>query len=978
MRLFRVRSTVARLATIAVLSGLAGTAIPPTNAAAQSGAAPIALELAALVEDADEGAPVQALLMLPNVTEHDGGYDAVVDTLRKHAADSQAEVMRHLETRDDVTVLNRLWLTNMLVVEFPADTKALGALAEIPGVDHLVPNFEMTLPGVTESADVKAQAHTWGLDKIEAARTWQDLGVTGAGAKVAVLDTGVAADHPDLAGKMATTDPRDPKHPGGWAEFNAAGGRVDSLPRDSGEHGTHVTGTVVGSDTSGTAIGVAPDAEYMHGLVIPHGRGTFAQIAAGMQWAVAPTDITGKRAGSPPDVVSMSLGANGFLAEMIAPTQAIRAAGIVPVMAIGNNCGTAGTASPGNVHEAIAVGATDSSDNVASFSCGGVVRKDQWTGPPAEWPDAWVKPNVSAPGVDVYSASPDGGYSTNSGTSMATPHTAGTAALVRSAAPGLSVDAVFAALADTSFWDNRNSPNRPDTRFGHGRINAYEATARVAVHSGITGTITAGASGAPVGGATVVVSPGNRTVTTDPDGTFRTRLEPGTYKLAVSAFGFQDAEVSGVVVAKNSFTPVAVPLQNVPSGQLAGTVVFAESGHGVPGATISLLDVPRSISATTGADGRYTIPLVPAGTYAVEVSHPSFTAPDPRKATVTAGGATTANFTLTKRPPSVAIVSSPESYAQEFVDDVFTPAGVPATAYSYNELELAARHPVVLIGYNSGGGYNRAQFQAMLDATDASGAGVLFLDHPTGSLNGLTLLSRHTGQPEGTWSTAGWIDGEDLRYEVTEKHPIFGDRKVGDHVMLAPVDSDLPKWAAWFAGYEGDGRLIIGALGRNSGVIGGGVAIDQRANNRHVLLSMHGADPAAWTADAKELFHNAIEWVAPEPPVNAPHFTPYDLTVSPEAVKVGEPVSVTVRVKNVGSSAGTYDAEVKVGGSTFAVTPVTLASGASTTVSWTITPDAVRTYLISVEHLANSFRVRAPVVTGARCTTHAPPGRRAC
>jgi subtilisin family serine protease len=964
MRFFRVRS---RLATIAVLAGLAGTAISSANAAAQPDAAPIAPELAALVEGADEGEPVQALLMLPNITEHDGGYDTVIDTLREHAADSQGEVMRHLEARDDITVLNRLWLTNMLVVEFPAKTEALDALAEIPGVSHLIPNFEMTLPDVKESADVRAQGLTWGVDKIEAARAWQDLGVTGTDAKVAVLDTGVAINHPDLAGKMATTDPRDPGHPGGWAEFDVTGGRVDSLPRDSAEHGTHVTGTVVGGDTSGTAIGVAPDAEYMHGMVIPNGRGTFAQIAAGMQWAVAPTDINGEPAGSPPDVVSMSLGANGFLSEMIAPTQAIRAAGIVPVIAIGNNCGTAGTASPGNVYEAIAVGATDSSDNVASFSCGGVVRKDQWTEPPAEWPEEWVKPNISAPGVDVYSANPGGGHSTFSGTSMATPHTAGTAALMRSAAPDLSVDALFAALADTSFWDDRNSPDRPDTRFGHGRINAYEATARIAVRSGITGMITAGASGDPVGGATVVVSPGNRTVTTDANGTFSTRLEPGAYELVVSAFGFADATVSDVVVEENSFTPVAVPLQNVPSGQLTGTVVFAESGHAVPGATISVLDVPRSISAATGADGRYTMPLVPAGTYSVEVSHPSFTAPAPSQVTVTAGTATTVNFTLTRRPPSVAIVSSPESYAQEYVDHVFTPAGVPATAYSYSELEQAARHPVVLIGYNtSGGSYNQARFQAMLDATDASGAGVLFLDYPTGTLNGLSQLSRHTGQPGETWSTAGWIDGEDLRYQVTEEHPIFGDRKAGDHVMLAPVESDLPKWAAWFAGYEGDGRRIIGALDRNSGVVGGGVAIDQRAGNRHVLLSMHGADPTAWTADAKEIFHNAIEWVAPEPPVNAPHFTPYELTVSQDAVQVGEPVSVAVRVKNVGSSAGTYHAELKVGGSTFAVTPVTLAAGASTTVSWTITPDAVGTYLISVEHLATSFRVRTPVVTGAR------------
>ncbi|WP_460395500.1 S8 family serine peptidase [Actinophytocola sediminis] len=958
-----MRSTVARLTTIAVLVGLAGTVTTATTAAAQS-AAPIAPELVAMVDDTADGEPVQALVMLSDTTEHDGGYDAVMDSLRRHAADSQAEVVAHLEASDDIRVLNRLWLTNMLVVEFPADQETLDTLAETSGVERVIPNFELTLPDVTASEDVTAQALTWGLDKIEAARAWQDLGVTGTNTKIAVLDTGVAINHPDLAGKMFTTNARDPKHPGGWAEFDNTGRRVDTLPRDTAAHGTHVTGTVVGGDTSGTAIGVAPDAKYLHGLIIPNGRGSFAQVMAGMQWSVAPTDINGKPAGSPPDVVSMSLGSNGFLDEMIAPTRAILAAGIVPVIAIGNNCGTAGTASPGNVYEAVAVGATDSSDNVASFSCGAVVRKDQWTAPPSDWPDTWVKPNISAPGVDVYSADPGGGYGTLSGTSMATPHTAGTAALMRSAAPDLSVDELFAALAGTSFWDDRNSPDRPDTRFGHGRINAYEATARVVVRSGITGTVTAGATGAPVGDATVVVSPGNRTVTTNADGTFSARLAPGAYKLAVSAFGFENAAVSDVVVQENSFAPVAVPLQYVPSGQLTGTVEFTESGHGVPGATVRVLGVPRDISATTGADGRYTIPLVPAGTYSVEVDHPSFAAPDPSAVTVTADESTTVNFALGQRPPSVAVVASAESDAQEYLDHVFTPAGIPATVYSYDQLERAARHPVVVIGYNtSGGNYNAARFQAMLDATDESGAGVLFLDHATGTLNGVGQLSRHTGQPEGTWSTAGWIDGEDLRYEVTEAHPIFGDREVGDLVMLAPADSPLPKWAAWFAGYEGDGRRIIGALGRNTGIAGGGVAIDQRANNRHVLLSMHGADPASWTPDAKEIFHNAIDWAAPEPPAGAPHFAPYDLTVSQEAVQVGEPVDVTVRVTNVGSSAGTYDAELTVRGEPFAVTPVTLAAGASTTVRWTITPDSVGTYPLTVGHLSSSFRVQASVVT---------------
>ncbi|MCP2094338.1 Carboxypeptidase regulatory-like domain-containing protein [Actinosynnema pretiosum] len=637
-----------------------------------------------------------------------------------------------------------------------------------------------------------------------------------------------------------------------------------------------MTGTAVGGDTSGSAIGVAPGATFMHGLIIPNGRGSCAQVVAGTQGAVAPIGVNGEQVGPPPDVVSMSLGGNGFLNEMIAPTRAIRAAGIVSVVAIGNNCGAAGTASPGNVHEAVAAGAADRANDVAPFSCGGLVRADQWSDPPADWPARWGKPDVSAPGVDVLSAVPGGGHDTLSGTSMATPHVAGTAALLRPASPDLPVDALFAGLADTSFWDDRNSPDRnspdrPDPRFGHGRVNACEATARVVVRSGTTGTVTSGASGERVGGATVVVSPGDRAVTADANGVFGTRLEPGEYDLAVSAFGFEGAEVSGLVVEEDSFT-----------------------------------------------------------------------APPPARIAVAAG-----------------VGSTPKSYAQEYVDDVFAPVGVPATAYSHDQLALAARHPVVVLGRSSGGaGHDATRFQAVLDTTDASGSGVLFLDHPLGCPNGVSQLSRHTGQPEGTWSTAGWTDGEDLRYEVTAQHPVFGDRKVGDHVVLASAESSTPEWAAWFAGYAGGGRRIIGALGRNTGVVGGGVAVDQRAGNRHVLLSMQGAEPASRTADAREVFHDAVEWVSPEPPANAPHPTPRGLTASPGAVAVGDPVTVTARVKNVGGSAGACDAELEVRGRTFAVTRVDLAPGASTVVSWTVIPDTAGAHPISVGLLEASFLVR--------------------
>src|SRR5262249_6897397 len=110
-------------------------------------------------------------------------------------------------------------------------------------------------------------------------------GVTGAGVRVCVLDTGVDATHPDIAPRMVTRDPRDPTFPGGWASISSTGEVLPpSEPYDSEGHGTHVSGVVVAGTASGYAIGVAPGAGLMHALVLPGGEGRMAQVIGGMQW----------------------------------------------------------------------------------------------------------------------------------------------------------------------------------------------------------------------------------------------------------------------------------------------------------------------------------------------------------------------------------------------------------------------------------------------------------------------------------------------------------------------------------------------------------------------------------------------------------------------------------------------------------------------------------------------------------------------
>ncbi len=498
-------------------------------------------------------------------------------------------------------------------------------------------------------ARATAGPSTWGLARIGADKVHSERKITGAGVRVAVLDTGIDAAHPDLAGKLTSADPADPAHPGGWIEFDADGRPVPgSVPHDSAYHGTHVAGTVAGGDASGTQIGVAPGAELMGGLVIPGGRGSLAQVIAGMQWAIAPYAADGTPAGKPADVVSMSLGSDGYADELVEPARNIARAGIFPAFAIGNEC-FQGSASPGNVYESVSVGATDADDNVADFSCGEVVHKSNWSAPPAEWPDTYVVPDVSAPGVDVLSALPDGGYGTLDGTSMATPHVSGTVALMFQAQPDLTADEALAVLSGTSRADDRYG-ELPNARYGHGRIDAYAAVAEAALRSGVRGTVTDRRSGEPLAGVTVARTDTGRAVTTDASGRFSLRLAPGTHDLALSRFGYADT-TSRQRVRADRYTDVPLELTRTRWTTVSGTVTYGPTGTAVPGATVSVLGVPDDLTAVTDRNGRYTVHDVPVGAYRIRAAAPGISRSRPLAVTVD-GPSGTRGADLELPPPS--------------------------------------------------------------------------------------------------------------------------------------------------------------------------------------------------------------------------------------------------------------------------------------------------------------------------------------
>jgi subtilisin family serine protease len=377
-------------------------------------------------------------------------------------------VVRHAD-RPTRGAIETFWSSRTALVEVSRDE--LVELAErVPNIVDIYPNRQLRVPRVVEPKRLPAnvtdnKVSAWGVRAVGALAVWGAFGARGAGVNVGVLDTGVDDSHPDLAGKVAR-----------WAEFDANGQEVaGSAPHDTDRHGTHVCGTIAGGDASGQFIGVAPEANLSVALVLD-GQigGTDAQVLAGLDWALGTAEV---------DVLNMSLG--GLLLGSEVPSTYSEAiltyvrAGVPVVTAIGNE-GSQTSGSPGNDLLAFAVGATDAEDRVAGFSGGRtqIILTSTFI-PPDFLPLPYSKPEVSAPGVAVYSSVPGGEWAHFNGTSMATPHVAGGIALLLSATRIQQdvdrADRAFLIQDLITGSVEELGESGQDHRFGFGRLDVLRA-----------------------------------------------------------------------------------------------------------------------------------------------------------------------------------------------------------------------------------------------------------------------------------------------------------------------------------------------------------------------------------------------------------------------------------------------------------------------------------------------------------------------
>ncbi|GGI15435.1 S8 family serine peptidase [Gottfriedia solisilvae] len=410
---------------------------------------------------------------------------AIVSSLRNTALETQSGLLEYLEKakqNKEVTSFQSFYIVNSIAVT--GSKKVMEELSTYSEVAKILPNETRQLitpqktMKISTNRNVNSNTVEWGVERVGAPQVWK-MGIDGTGIVVASIDTGVQWDHPALKEKYRGFDANSPEqvnHSTNW--FDAVNGK--DAPYDDIKHGTHTVGTMVGSEPNGSnQIGVAPGAKWIAVKAFAPNGGTDVDLIEAGEWVLAPKDNEGNpHPELAPDIVNNSWGGGAGLDEWYRPmVQSWRAADIFPVFAAGNSgyYGEGTISAPANYPESFAVGATDFENALAPFSSRG-------PGPYEE-----TKPNVSAPGANIRSAVPTGDYEDGwSGTSMATPHISGVIALVKQANASLSIEQIENLLMDTAIpLSNTEYPNTPNSGFGHGFVNVYNAIKSSHTGSGI-------------------------------------------------------------------------------------------------------------------------------------------------------------------------------------------------------------------------------------------------------------------------------------------------------------------------------------------------------------------------------------------------------------------------------------------------------------------------------------------------------------
>lgn len=466
------------------------------------------------------------------------------------------------------------YLVNM--IEVKGDARLVDTLRRRPEVQRLIANPAIDqglhrLPQASAFTVIEAKeaqatpTRPYGLDYTHAPEVWA-LGYQGQGIVVASQDTGVEWDHPALKaayrGVITDSNTTTITHAYNWYDAWGIDGRPArcvkdaQVPCDDDGHGTHTVGTMLGDATviSDTVLGMAPEAQWIGCRNMLDGVGTPASYTACFEFFMAPypqggNAMTDGRPELAPHIINNSWGCppnEGCDADSLRQVvETVREAGLMVVASAGNNGSSCATVDdPIAIYDAVfSVGAHNSSGAIAGFSSRGAVTVDG---------SGRMKPDLSAPGVAVRSSWVNGSYNTIQGTSMASPHVAGAAALLWSAVPDLigDIDLTEQVLIKSATPVPLNQCGEgstavsPNNTYGYGRLDILAAVQLAQQPATLTLTVTASISNSIPVTLTDELTGYHYVAATGADGVARfPRLYAGSYRINLNGLPITPSSV---------------------------------------------------------------------------------------------------------------------------------------------------------------------------------------------------------------------------------------------------------------------------------------------------------------------------------------------------------------------------------------------------------------------------------------------------
>ncbi|WP_342541789.1 S8 family serine peptidase [Paenisporosarcina sp. FSL H8-0542] len=551
---------------------------------------------------------------------------AVVSELKATAHVEQQNVLKYLkqeELKGNVESFNSYFIVNGMAVT--ATKEVAEKIATFSEVEKVLPNETRQLFASTtkeESLNSNLANVEWNAERVGAPALWEK-GIDGSGVVVASIDTGVQLDHPALKEKYrgynAATGEVD--HDFNW--FDATAGQ--SSPYDDLGHGTHVTGTMVGSEPDGSnKIGVAPGAKWIAVKAFSETSGSDANLLAAAEWILAPTDANGNtRVDMAPDIVNNSWGGGPGLDEWYRDVvREWRNAGIFPTFAVGNtgmtnDGGPGSVANPANYPESFAVGATDSNDIVGDFSLRG----------PSPYGE--IKPDISAPGANIRSSIPRSDYEGGwNGSSMAAPAVSAVVALLYEVNASLSVDEIEKILIETAKpLTDKEYPESPNNGYGYGLVNAYNAVSSISDGLGtLEGKVVQTNFDLPISGKVSVLESRQYINTNPENGSYKLPHAAGKFTVQAEAYGYQSKQQS-VTFEKDKAIHADFTLNEIPKGTISGVITDKISGEVVEGVTLLLMEDANITPVATDRDGKYELTAI-EGTYTLRAMRSGYHSQD--------------------------------------------------------------------------------------------------------------------------------------------------------------------------------------------------------------------------------------------------------------------------------------------------------------------------------------------------------------